>query len=203
MLRRSGLLIFLIVGGIGFLLVVAYTPLSSASTLPPAQNTLSFTPTIVDYLPVVFENYPPPTFTATPTGTPTPTRTPTPTPTVMPPPPGLLVYPYLGETTATSVVISWATEGSVASEVRYSLDQSYSNAVAAVSSTYDGKYWHSATLTGLTVDTTYYYKVYTGGDDVTPWVEIAFTTAPKATAGQFTFIALGDSQPWDASSPPS
>jgi len=203
MLRRSGLLGFLIVGGIGFLLVVAYTPLSPASALPPAQNTLSFTPTIVDYLPVVFENYPPPTVTATPTGTPTPTRTPTPTPTVMPPPPGLLVYPYLGETTATSVVISWATEGSGASEVRYSLDKSYGKAVAAVSSTYDGKYWHSATLTGLTVDTTYYYKVYTGGDDVTPWVEITFTTALKATAGQFTFVALGDSRPWSDSSPPS
>jgi hypothetical protein len=106
----------------------------------------------------------------------------------------LLVYPYLGETTTTSVIISWATDSPGASEVRYSLDQSYSSVVAAINSTYDGKYWHSATVTGLTADTTYYYKVYTGDEDVTPWSEITFTTAPGATVPQFTFVALGDSR---------
>jgi hypothetical protein len=116
---------------------------------------------------------------------------------------GLLVYPYLGETTATSVVISWATDSTGDSEVRYSLDQSYSNVVAAINSTYDGKYWHSATITGLMADTTYYYKVYTAGEDVTPWLEITFTTAPEPTATGFTFVALGDSRPWGVSLPPS
>jgi hypothetical protein len=116
---------------------------------------------------------------------------------------GLLVYPYLGETTTTSVVISWATDSPGLSEVRYSLDQSYSNVVAATDSTYDGKYWHSATITGLTADTTYYYRVYTDGDDVTPWSEITFTTAPEPAAPGFTFVALGDSRPWGVSSPPS
>jgi hypothetical protein len=114
----------------------------------------------------------------------------------------LLVYPYLGETTTTSVVISWATDSTGASEVCYSLDQSYSNVVAAINSTYDGKYWHSATVTGLTADTTYYYKVYTGDEDVTPWSEITFTTAPEATVLQFTFVALGDSRPGGPTSPP-
>ena len=117
--------------------------------------------------------------------------------------PGLLVYPYLGETTPTSVVISWATDGAGASEVCYSLDQSYSNVVAATDSTYDGKYWHSATITGLTADTTYYYRVYTDADDVTPWSEITFTTAPEPAAPGFTFVALGDSRPWGVSLPPS
>jgi hypothetical protein len=117
--------------------------------------------------------------------------------------PNLLVYPYLGETTTTSVTISWATNSPGASEVRYSLDQSYSNVVAAISSTYDGKYWHSATVTGLTADTTYYYRVYTGSDDVTPWSEITFTTAPEDTVPQFTFVALGDSRPGGPTSPPS
>jgi hypothetical protein len=116
---------------------------------------------------------------------------------------GLLVYPYLGETTTTSVVISWATDNTGPSEVRYSLDQSYSNVVAALNSTYDGKYWHSATITGLTADTAYYYRVYTDGDDVTPWSEITFTTAPEPTTLGFAFVALGDSRPWGASSPPS
>jgi hypothetical protein len=114
----------------------------------------------------------------------------------------LLVYPYLGETTTTSVVISWATVSTGPSEVRYSLDQSYSNVVAAINSTYDGKYWHSATVTGLTADTTYYYKVYTGDEDVTPWSEITFTTAPEATVPQFTFVAFGDSRPGGPTSPP-
>jgi len=133
---------------------------------------------------------------------PLPTDTPTSTPTATPIPPTLLVYPYLGETTTTSVVISWTTEGAGASEVRYSLDRSYSNVVAAVSSIYDGKYWHSATITGLAVNTTYYYRIYTSGSDVTPWPEVTFTTAPGATASQFTFIALGDSRPATNSSPP-
>jgi hypothetical protein len=74
--------------------------------------------------------------------------------------------------------------------------------VAAIHSTYDGKHWHSAIITDLTADTTYYYKVYTDGDDVTPWSEITFTTAPESTATQFTFVALGDSRPGSATSPP-
>lgn len=125
------------------------------------------------------------------------------TPTAAQTLPGPLVYPYLGQTTTASVVISWATYPAGPSKVRYSLDQSYSNVVAAISRAYDGKNWHSVTITGLTADTTYYYKVYTGGEDVTPWSEITFTTAPESTASQFTFVAFGDSRPDGASSLPS
>jgi len=101
------------------------------------------------------------------------------------------------------VVISWATDGAGASEVRYSLDRSYSNVEAAISSTRDGKYWQSATIAGLTADTAYYYRIYTNGSDVTPWSEITFTTAPQATTLGFTFVTLGDSRPNGTSSPPS
>jgi hypothetical protein len=131
------------------------------------------------------------------------TATPTGRPIAAQAPPGLLVYPYLGETTTTSVIISWATDSAGDSEVRYSLDQSYSNAVSGTDNTYDGKYWHSAAITGLAAGTTYYYKVYTDGYDVTPWTEITFTTAPESTAAEFTFIAVGDGRPSNASSPPS
>ena len=116
---------------------------------------------------------------------------------------GLLVHPYLGETTTTSAVVSWATTSPGTSEVRYSLDHSYSDIVTANDSTYDGKYWHSATVAGLTADTTYYYRVYTSGEDVTPWPEVTFTTAPQPTTSQLTFLALGDSRPDDDSSLPS
>ncbi len=117
--------------------------------------------------------------------------------------PQLMVYPYLGETTPASVVISWATDKGRSSEVRYSLDQSYGNVVAASSNTYDHKEWHSAAITGLAPGTTYYYKVYTNGQDLTPWLEITFTTAPELPTQQFTFAAFGDSRPSSSSSPPS
>ncbi len=114
----------------------------------------------------------------------------------------LLVYPYLGETTPTSVVISWVTSENRPSEVRYSIDKSYSNVVPAVTTIHDGKHWHSATITGLTANTTYWYKTYTNGSDVTPWPEAAFTTAPKSTEPSFTFVALGDSRPDSSTAPP-
>jgi hypothetical protein len=43
----------------------------------------------------------------------------------------LLLYPYLGETNATSMVISWGTDSAGASEVGYGLDPSYGNATAS------------------------------------------------------------------------
>jgi VCBS repeat-containing protein len=117
--------------------------------------------------------------------------------------PNLLTYPYLGETTPTSVVISWATDRPGAAEVRYSLDASYNRVVAATNSTYDGKYWHSAAITGLTPGATYRYKVYTSGYDVTPWSEITFTTATEPSASLLTFVVLGDSRPTSESAQPS
>jgi hypothetical protein len=117
--------------------------------------------------------------------------------------PVLLVYPYLGETTTSSVVISWATDRAGTSEVHYSLDQSYLLTAPASSTVYDGKHWHSATIVGLIPDTTYYYRIYTDASDLTPWSQISFNTAPMLTASDFTFTVLGDSQLWSASGPPS
>jgi hypothetical protein len=115
----------------------------------------------------------------------------------------LLVFPYLSEVTSTSAVVSWATNSAGASKVRYSLDQDYSSVATAISSTYDGKHWHSASITHLTPDTTYHYRVFTGADDVTPWSEITFTTGPEPAGHRFTFVVLGDGRPDYASSPPS
>ncbi len=47
----------------------------------------------------------------------------------------------------------------------YEINQSYSNVVAAISGIYDGKYWHSATITGLVADTTYGVDVVFNGHD--------------------------------------
>ena len=103
---------------------------------------------------------------------------------------------YLGETTMTSVIVSWATDSKGTSEVRYSLDHSYTNIVATTDSTFDGKYWHSATISGLTAATTYYYRAYTAGRDITPWPEVSFTTAPEPAPSAFTFVVVGDRELW-------
>jgi len=118
-------------------------------------------------------------------------------------PNSLVVSPYIGETTPTSVVVAWATDTSGSSEVHYSTDTSYSQTAAATSFSADGKYWHSATITGLTADTTYHYRVYTSGVDLTPWTNVTFRTAPSADATQITFAGLGDSRPGSTSSTPS
>jgi len=115
----------------------------------------------------------------------------------------LLVHPYIGETTTTSVVISWATENIGTGKIHYGLDRSYSNVAIATGNTYDGKHWHSATISGLMAETTYYYRVHIDDNDVTPWPEIAFTTASDSTATQLAFVVLGDSRPYDVSLPPS
>jgi hypothetical protein len=115
----------------------------------------------------------------------------------------LVASPYIGETTPTSVVVAWATDASGASEVHYSTDTSYSQTATASSFLRDGKYWHSATITGLTADTTYHYRVYTGGVDLTPWTDVTFRTAPSSDATQITFAGLGDSRPGSTSSDPS
>jgi hypothetical protein len=117
--------------------------------------------------------------------------------------PSLVVAPYLGETTSSSVVLSWATAGSGPGEVRYSRDHSYSLVVPALISVRDGKTWYSTTIPGLLPDTAYHYRVYVDGLDLTPWSQISFHTAPATSSSAFTFAVLGDSRPWHLSSPPS
>jgi len=116
---------------------------------------------------------------------------------------GLVVHPYLGEATTTSVIIAWAMEGNAAGEVRYSLDDSYGSAVDANAIEIDGNHWYSATIAGLTAHTTYRYKVYSDGEEVIPASDFTFTTPPEVGASQFSFVALGDSRPHDVSNLPS
>ena len=117
--------------------------------------------------------------------------------------PNLVVHPYLGDVTTTSVIIAWAMDSNNAGEVRYSLDDSYGSAVDANAIEIDGNYWYSATIAGLAAHTTYRYKVYSDGEEVTPASDFTFTTPPEAGASQFTFAALGDSRPHDVSALPS
>lgn len=104
----------------------------------------------------------------------------------------LVRYPYVQSTTSNSTVIAWATDTAGSSEVHYSTDQSYNQVVAATSTPVNSQYYHASTLTGLSAHTTYYYKVFTDGSDLTPWSAVTFTTA--TTGDSFTFVAYGDSR---------
>ncbi|MBI3130743.1 MAG: metallophosphoesterase [Acidobacteria bacterium] len=105
--------------------------------------------------------------------------------------PSLTVWPYVGNVSPTSATLSWATSAAGASEVRFGPDASLGTTVAATDQTLDWRYFHSATLTGLQPDTTYTYRIYTAGSDLSP-ATLTFRTAPATTATSFTFGAMGD-----------
>jgi len=129
-----------------------------------------------------------PFHTATPTNTPSP---------------NLVAGPYVGNVTTNSVAISWVAEGTAQGAVRYGLDASCPNRVTAVTDPYGDERWHSSTITGLQPDTTYFYRVYNDGRDMTPWAQVTFTTAVDPAASSFSFAVLGDGRPGSASSLPS
>ncbi len=131
-----------------------------------------------------------------------PTHTPTHTNTPNPSGSNLLVYPYVMNPTSSAMTVSWVTDNSGTGEVHYSLDQSYGSVSAASSTYYDGRYWYSATISDLTANTTYYYRIFNNGFDLTPWTTIQFTTAPSSATTNYTFEVVGDSQPASSSATP-
>ncbi len=118
-------------------------------------------------------------------------------------PQALVAGPYLGETTPASLVIAWATDTAGSSEVHYSVDTSYAQTMTASTLLSHGKYWHQATLSGLTPATRYHYRIITDGVDLTPWPDVTAGTAPTTTATHTHFIILGDSRPESSSAAPN
>ncbi|NOZ30065.1 MAG: DNRLRE domain-containing protein [Chloroflexi bacterium] len=99
-----------------------------------------------------------PTRTPTPTATPTrtPTRTPTPTSTGIPPALRIVAGPRVSEITATSAVITWTTNISADSVVRYSQRAVlFTDQVSDASRVTE----HRLVLSGLVASTTYRYRV--------------------------------------------
>ncbi|MFL5805315.1 MAG: metallophosphoesterase [Roseiflexaceae bacterium] len=109
----------------------------------------------------------------------------------------LLRGPYIQNLKPTSMVIMWTTAEDGASQVQYGVG-SYSQTVAATSTffttpasaPYDQYYIHEATLTGLSPDTLYQYKIATNGADLDA---AAARTAKAPTAASFRFAVFGDS----------
>ncbi len=111
----------------------------------------------------------------------------------------LLRSPYVQNLTTTSVTIVWTTVENATSEVDYGLND-YSLTASATSTffttpaaaPYNQYYVHQATISGLTADTVYQYKIFTNGADLTPSGTTAFRTAKPVTTSSFRFAVLGD-----------
>src|SRR5574341_510906 len=112
----------------------------------------------------------------------------------------LLRAPYVQNLKTTEATIVWTTVEDGASEVQYGIG-AY-NLIAPATSTffttpaaapYDQYYVHEATLSGLTPDTLFQYKIFTNGADLTPGGSVTFRSGKPPTADHFRFAALGDS----------
>lgn len=111
---------------------------------------------------------------------------------------GVTMNPYLQTPTPTSVYISWHSTNTTIPEVKYGIDslnlsQSAFGTLEAING--DTLYrWHTVQLTGLTPNSTYYYKCFSGTDSTSTFIPF-HTTALLTTPGQhFRFIVLGDNR---------
>ncbi|MBU4445202.1 fibronectin type III domain-containing protein, partial [bacterium] len=94
--------------------------------------------------------------------------------------------PYLSSVTQTSIIVSWQTDIPGNSELEYGLTESYGSIVSDSSQVQI----HSFQLTGLTLSTTYHYRVKSGG---TSSEDNIFRTAVSA-GEDFVFVAYGDTR---------
>ncbi len=111
---------------------------------------------------------------------------------------GVSMNPYLQTPTPTSVYVCWHSPNTATPQVKYGTDSTnLSMTTLGTSANINGNAsyrWHTVQLTGLTPNTTYYYKCYTG-TDTTPTFNAFKTTALVTTPGQhFRFVALGDNR---------
>ncbi len=108
------------------------------------------------------------------------------------------MLPYLQTPTPTSIDISWHSTNLSNPEVRYgttanNLAQSAFGTSEVIGGNVNYR-WHTVTLTGLTPNTQYFYKCYSGTD--TTLTATAFKTpAAVGTSGQhLRFVVLGDNR---------
>ena len=104
------------------------------------------------------------------------------------------VNPYLQTPTPTSVYISWHSNDTTFTKVRYGLSATWLDGVKAGSfQNISGKRWHTVKLTGLAPDTRYYYRCISGGDssDIYPFRS---EPLPGSPGRHIRFVIFGDSR---------
>jgi len=111
----------------------------------------------------------------------------------------LLRAPYVQNVKTTALTIVWTTVEDGASEVHYGASDT--SLVEPATSTfvttpapapYNHYYVHEATLSGLTADTAYQYKIFSNGADLTPGGVITTHSAKPPTTTHFRFVTFGD-----------
>ncbi|MEI6434602.1 MAG: fibronectin type III domain-containing protein [Bacteroidota bacterium] len=104
------------------------------------------------------------------------------------------INPYLQTPTPTSVYISWHSNDTSFTKIRYGLSDINLEQVKAGSfQNISGKHWHTVKLNGLTPDTRYYYRCISGNDSSSVY---PFRSQPlPGTAGRhIRFVIFGDSR---------
>jgi hypothetical protein len=111
----------------------------------------------------------------------------------------LLRSPYLQNLTTSAATIVWTTVETGTSEVHYGVNDFALSAPATSIPTatpapapYNQYYVHEAILTGLDLNTTYQYKIFTNGADLTP-DGVGRVRAALSVGTPFRFVAFGDS----------
>ena len=112
--------------------------------------------------------------------------------------------PYLQDVRRNAAVVMWATVENGTGTVLYSTDKSFSRTATAAARVFTAAQTgytvnsrltditqFEAQLTGLTADTTYFYRVQVNGQDALPASEVL--SLRTAGSGPFTFLAFGDS----------
>ena len=104
------------------------------------------------------------------------------------------INPYLQTPTPISVYISWHSNDTSFTKIRYGLSDTNLDQVTTGSfENIRGKHWHTVKLTGLTPDTRYYYRCISGADSSAVY---PFRSEPlPGTAGRhIRFVIVGDSR---------
>jgi len=104
------------------------------------------------------------------------------------------INPYLQTPTPTSVYISWHSNDTAFTKIRYGLSGTNLDQVKTGSfQNIGGKHWHTVKLTGLTPDTRYYYRCISGNDSsaVCPFRSQPF---PGTAGRHIRFVIFGDSR---------
>jgi len=95
-------------------------------------------------------------------------------------------YPYIQSTSTTSTIIAWKTVNDVIGKVAFGVDST--NLTDTLFETTASKR-HALNLTGLDIDSKYYYQIYSGN---TAEAGEHFYTASDSTDQEFSFIHYGD-----------
>lgn len=112
----------------------------------------------------------------------------------------ILVQPYLQDAEPQSIIVRWETNGGTTHTVEWGIGQAnLNNSATAISNTISGSNLvHEATISGLTANTRYYYKVVSDNEESAIF---DFITPPLKSSDQpFNIIAMSDMQK-DGSNP--